>query len=299
MKSKMPPGAVIARAGKTVGASNVPATPVTWERAPRLLRIPSATDDKYSRGVLGMVTGSSQYPGAALLGITAALSTGVGMVRYLGPEDVAHLVLATRPEVVIGPGRVTALVVGSGFPDTDADILRGRLGELHGTNVPVVLDAGAMIHRTAFSGPAILTPHRGELQRLAEAFEAPDGSPEAVALWLANRLDAVVVLKGNETRVVSPGGRASTLPAAPAWLATAGTGDVLAGIMGAVLTSVVAATPDRILSPDHLHDAAVVAGLIHQRAAAIASHIGDAEAPLLPSELAETVRGAVAQFLSR
>jgi ADP-dependent NAD(P)H-hydrate dehydratase / NAD(P)H-hydrate epimerase len=275
------------------------ATPVTWEGAPALLRAPLTSDDKYSRGVLGMVTGSAQYPGAALLGITAALSTGVGMVRYVGPGEVASLVLATRPEVVIGAGRVHALVVGSGFPDTSSSELRGRLGALDGVDVPVVLDAGAMIARDVFPGSAILTPHRGELDRLADAFGAPQGPPQQTALWLAHHVNAVVVLKGNDTLVVSPDGRASQLPPAPTWLATAGTGDVLAGIMGAVVTAVVTAHPDHALSVDHLHDAAVVAALIHRQAAIIASHVGGAEAPLLPSDLAEAVREAVAGFLSR
>ena len=282
-----------------MGTGHLFATPVTWDDAPALLHVPLVTDDKYSRGVLGMVTGSTQYPGAALLGITAALSTGVGMVRYVGPREVAELVLTTRPEVVIGPGRVTALVVGSGFPDTSAEELRERLGELNGTDVPVVLDAGAMIHRRLFGGLAILTPHRGELERLAQSLGAPEGPAEDVALWLADHLDAVVVLKGNETVVVSPGGRATLLPAAPTWLATAGTGDVLAGVMGAVVTAVAASHPDQNLTADHLHDAAVVAGLIHQQAAVIASRVDGLDAPLLPSVLAESVRDAIAQFLSR
>lgn len=282
-----------------MSTDRVPAASVTWEGAPAILRSPLVSDDKYSRGVLGMVTGSTQYPGAALLGITAALSCGVGMVRYVGPRDVSHLVLAARPEVVIGPGRVTALVVGSGFPDTDQDELRERLGELDGVDVPVVLDAGAMVHRGVFPGPAILTPHRGELERLATFFRAPEGSPEEAASWLADHLDAVVVLKGNETLVVSPGGRASMLPPAPTWLATAGTGDVLAGVMGAVVTTVATAHPERTLTLDHLHDAAAVAGVIHQQAAVIASRVDGLEAPLLPSALAEAVREAVAQFLSR
>jgi hydroxyethylthiazole kinase-like uncharacterized protein yjeF len=282
-----------------MASDDLRATTVTWEDAPALLRRPLSTDDKYSRGVLGMVTGSTQYPGAALLGITAALSTGVGMIRYVGPEEVAHLVLTTWPEVVIGPGRVSALVVGSGFPDTGPDELRWRLGELNGVDVPVVVDAGAMIHRRLFPGPAILTPHRGELERLTQFFDAPDGSPEEGARWLAEHLGAVVVLKGHETLVVSPGGRASRLPSAPTWLATAGTGDVLAGVMGAVVTAVATADSDESLTLDQLHDAAVVAGLIHQQAAVVASRVAGLDAPLLPSALAVAVREVVAKFLSR
>ncbi len=288
-----------AKAGNTVAGEHFSATPATWEGAPALLRKPGTRDDKYSRGVLGMVTGSLDYPGAALLGVTAALSTGVGMVRYSGPAEVATLVLATRPEVVVGSGRVTALVVGSGFPDTDPEELRQRLPDIDLTGIPAVVDAGAMIHRGQFPGPVILTPHRGELQRLAKHWDAPAGSPEETAVWLADHLDAVVVLKGNETLVVSPGGRASRLPPAPTWLATAGTGDVLAGVMGAVVVAVASADPDHTPDSGQLHDAAVVAALIHQQAALIASHVGGAEAPLLPSVLAESVREAVAGFLSR
>jgi hydroxyethylthiazole kinase-like uncharacterized protein yjeF len=299
VKFKTLPGADTVKDAKTVSSDQVSAVPVTWEGAPALLRYPVATDDKYSRGVLGMVTGSPQYPGAALLGVTAALSTGVGMVRYVGPGEVASLVLSSRPEVVVGPGRVSALVVGSGFPEISVDELRQRLDGLDDVCVPVVVDAGAMIHRDHFPGPAILTPHRGELQRLAGHFGAPDGSTEQTARWLASHLDAVVVLKGNETLVLSAGDRASRLPPAPTWLATAGTGDVLAGVMGAVVVSVVTAHPHQTLNSDHMHDAAVVAALIHQRAAVMASRIAGAEAPLLPSDLAGAVREAVAAFLSR
>ena len=275
------------------------AATVTAAHAPAILRAPRPTDDKYSRGVLGMVTGSIQYPGAALLGITAALSTGVGMVRYLGPPEVTDLVIATRPEVVPGAGRVSALVVGSGFPEVTADELRTRLGDLSLAGVPVVLDAAAMVHRQLFPGAALLTPHRGELERLAGKFLAPEGSPEETALWLAGHLDAVVVLKGNETLVVSPGGQASRLPPAPTWLATAGTGDVLAGIMGAAVTAMVTELEGDAVSSDQIHDAAVLAALIHQEAAKIASRVGGAEAPLLASDLAGAVREAVTGFLSR
>lgn len=100
--------------------------------AARELRTPTATDDKYSRGVLGFASGSPRYPGAALLGIDAALSTGIGMVRYAGDESVERLVIARRPEVVIDPGRVTAWVVGSGIVPDDEDsmmLVRAALSE--------------------------------------------------------------------------------------------------------------------------------------------------------------------------
>ena len=76
--------------------------------AAALVRVPTADDDKYSRGVVGFVTGSTRYPGAAVLGVEAALRTGVGMVRYLGPARPTDLVLQRRPEVVANDGRVQA-----------------------------------------------------------------------------------------------------------------------------------------------------------------------------------------------
>src|SRR3954453_5362537 len=89
----------------------------TLEDAARVLRRPTPADDKYSRGVVGFRTGSDAYPGAAVLGVEAAWSTGVGMVRYLGPDGAAPLVLSHRPETVTADGRVQSWVIGSG---TDA-----------------------------------------------------------------------------------------------------------------------------------------------------------------------------------
>src|SRR3982750_3074821 len=83
--------------------------------------VPGPDDDKYSRGVLGFATGSSRYPGAAVLGVEAALHTGVGMVRYLGPGRPTRLVLQRRPEAVTASGRVQAWVLGSGQDESDRD----------------------------------------------------------------------------------------------------------------------------------------------------------------------------------
>ncbi|MBU4465924.1 MAG: NAD(P)H-hydrate dehydratase, partial [Actinobacteria bacterium] len=92
---------------------------VTWSvaDASRALRNPTNADDKYSRGVVGIRTGSDAYPGAAVLGVEAAWRTGIGMVRYLGPDRPTALVLHRRPETVTADGRVQAWVIGSG---TDA-----------------------------------------------------------------------------------------------------------------------------------------------------------------------------------
>ncbi|MFT4214794.1 MAG: NAD(P)H-hydrate dehydratase, partial [Microbacterium sp.] len=112
----------------------------TLAEAAAALRAPTAADDKYARGVVGLRTGSDLYPGAAVLGVEAAWRTGVGMVRYLGPAR--DLVLARRPETVTVPGRVQAWVIGSGTAERAAQE-RAALEELLAGSVPVVVDAGA------------------------------------------------------------------------------------------------------------------------------------------------------------
>ena len=94
----------------------------TADDAARHIAIPGEHDDKYSRGVLGLITGSEQYPGAAVLGVEAALHTGVGMVRYLGPARATELVLQRRPEAVTANGRVEAWVLGSGMDPIGRDL---------------------------------------------------------------------------------------------------------------------------------------------------------------------------------
>ena len=83
--------------------------------AREVLRTPSRDDHKYSRGSVLMLTGSSAYPGAAVLSVEGAWRTGIGMVRWFGETDVGRLVLQQRPETVMGAGRTDAVVVGSGI----------------------------------------------------------------------------------------------------------------------------------------------------------------------------------------
>src|SRR4051812_35586710 len=132
------------------------------------IAVPGPDDDKYSRGVVGFVTGSARYPGAAVLGVEAALRTGVGMVRYLGPGRPTRLVLQRRPEAVTAEGRVQAWVLGSGW-DTSRkidELTKMVLEPALETAVPTVLDAGALPRWREFGGPLVLTPHAGELGQL-------------------------------------------------------------------------------------------------------------------------------------
>lgn len=200
------------------------------------IAVPGPDDDKYSRGVLGFVTGSARYPGAAVLGVEAALHTGVGMVRYRGPGRATRLVLQRRPEVVSADGRVQAWVLGSGQdPENRDDVALDRALD---QDVPVVIDSGALDRARDATGPAILTPHAGELATLlgvdrADVTADPAGSAERAAA----QLGATVLLKGHVTHIATPEGLRHRVTAPTTWLATAGSGDALAGILGALVAT--------------------------------------------------------------
>jgi hydroxyethylthiazole kinase-like uncharacterized protein yjeF len=226
------------------------------------IAVPGPDDDKYSRGVLGLVTGSERYPGAAVLGAEAALHTGVGMLRYLGPARDA--VLARRPEAVTADGRVQAWVLGSGAdPDDSATMQRMRSAASEG--LPTVLDAGALELREHAAGPTLLTPHFGELARITGwTRDSIAADPAAAARRAADELDATVLLKGSTTHVEGPG-LSLRVTTRVGWLATAGAGDALGGILGALLAT------NRLADPDDLARIAASAAVIHGLAAARAS----------------------------
>ena len=207
---------------------------------------PDFDDHKYRRGVVGVAAGSDEYPGAALLCVGAALRGQVGMVQYLDRVDgVARMVVAQHPEVVasarVDAPRVTTWVCGPGFVpgDGDHDAVEACLR----TSVPVVLDAGALTILAESEGlqqlvrergaVTILTPHDGEFARLGGVVDGL-GRLEA-ALALARERDAVVVLKGPGTVIAAPDGTCFVDVEGGPVLATAGSGDVLSGIIGALL----------------------------------------------------------------
>lgn len=268
----------------------------TLSDAEGMVRGPRANDDKYSRGVVGFLTGSREYPGAARLGVEAALHTGVGMVRVLTQEG-ANTLIAERPEVVAHSGAVNALVVGSGWPPRGAD----EVSHLIATRVPegaypTVVDAGALAHAASFSGPKVLTPHHREMRRLC-VHPHQHEEIEACAVGMAGHFDAVIVLKGHHTVVVTPDGIAFRLPPATPWLATAGTGDVLAGILGALLASP-HPTP---MTLEDLALRAAVAALIHLESARRLSLESGAgvPGPFTALHLARSVGPVVARLVDR
>ncbi len=202
-----------------------------------LLPAPDAESDKYRRGVVGVAAGSDAFSGAAVLAVGGALRAGAGMVRYSGPDVPTALVRRRWPEAVVGEGRVQAHVVGPGLGTDDAG--RARLRRVLGDGLPAVVDADGLT-LLAGSGPLagalVLTPHAGEAARLLGA-ERADVEARRLehAREAARAYEAVVLLKGSTTVVAAPDGRVRVDPQGTPWLATAGSGDVLSGVVGALL----------------------------------------------------------------
>ncbi|WP_121256832.1 NAD(P)H-hydrate dehydratase [Nocardioides ferulae] len=245
----------------------------------RLLPRPAPDAHKYTRGVVGVRAGSTQYPGAALLSVAGAASGLAGMVRYAGPGEVGARVRAAHPEVV-GEGRVQAWVVGSGGGDgAGAELAAAFADELSGP-VPVVVDADALAHVSGpLPAPAVLTPHAGELARMSGVDRAEvEAAPLRHVREAADRFESVVLLKGRHTLIAEPGGRVRATTTGLPWLATAGAGDVLGGLIGALL----AAGLD-------CFDAASVGSWLHGAAATLASDGG----PLVAGDVARAIPAAV------
>ncbi|QAY74519.1 NAD(P)H-hydrate dehydratase [Agromyces protaetiae] len=266
------------------------------------IRRPGADDDKYRRGVLGVVTGSTEYPGAAVLGVEAAYRTGVGMVRFTGPRAVRAAVLLRRPETVVQAGRVQAWVLGSGMdPGRRTFLLQGDLQHALASGQPVVLDAGALDLVGTHSAPTVITPHVRELATLLASREVRTSvdevraDPAAWAERAAHELGVAVLLKGARTHVCDPSGNRFVIEASTHWLATAGTGDVLAGILGAL-----AATHGEALQTDAtvLTHLAATAVHVHAAAGKLASEaVGGG--PITALDVAEQVPRVIGALLAR
>jgi ADP-dependent NAD(P)H-hydrate dehydratase / NAD(P)H-hydrate epimerase len=249
-----------------------------------LLPRPNARDDKYTRGVVGVAAGSVQYAGAGVLATGSAVHGGAGMVRYVGlaPDEIR----ARYPEVVVHPDarphdvRVQAWVVGPGL-GTD-DTAMSLLSDVLRTDVPVIIDADAitLVARSpglvrGRSAPTVLTPHDREFARIA-------GEPSADRLASVRRaardLGATVLLKGNATVIADPEGAAYVNPTGTPWLATAGSGDVLSGLLGSLLA---AGLPPPL--------AAASAAYIH----GVAGQLAAAAGPISATDVLGQLRAAV------
>ena len=242
---------------------------------------PGPDDHKYRRGYVAVLGGD--MPGASALAAAAAARAGAGFVRFFAAAFVGALPAA----VVQSPGvefahddRIGALVVGPGLGlgNRSEEVLAGVVsGE-----TPLVIDADALnlLSRSdlpRFSQVPVLTPHAWEFRRL---FGELPGSKVEQARAAAARADAVILYKGADTVVAGPDGRAAIAPPAPHWLASAGTGDVLAGIVGAMRAAG--------LEP---FEAACTAAWLHGRSAELAGPV------LIADDLIANLPGAVAECL--
>ena len=303
------PGARHAGTVELVGIGLDPYLPEQpFVRAPQrvdiraLLPRPRAESDKYRRGVLGLLAGSDRFTGAVLLAAGGAVRGGAGMVRVVTADVAAVLVRQAWPETVItvhpddpgwdllgSVGRVQAWVAGPGMgtgPDAVA-----RLAAILGTDLPVLVDADGLTilseHKDLLprQAPTLITPHAGELGRLLGA--DPVGV-EARRLDHARRaaaeLGVTVLLKGSTTVIAAEGEPALVNPTGTPWLATAGSGDVLSGLAGALLAQGLAPAQAG-LAGAYLHG---LAG----RLAAAGPGPGPGEAPIGASDLVRVLPGA-------
>ncbi|MBG6085433.1 NAD(P)H-hydrate dehydratase [Zhihengliuella flava] len=242
---------------------------------------------KYSRGVVGLIAGSEQYPGAAVLTARSAVNAGIGMLVACPPEGastVRQLLLGALPEVVVSEHaddgvreRISAWVLGPGVGEDQR--LRDAVVQVLDSGAPAVLDASGLAYTGpgAAAGPLLLTPHAGELTalltRCGEHVTAADVAKDPLR-WTrraAEAYGAVVLLKGPETVIASPAGHCRVVTGAPSTLATAGSGDVLAGLAGAemardreLVNGPGTATDERVAG--RLMAAAVTATVRHARA---------------------------------
>jgi hydroxyethylthiazole kinase-like uncharacterized protein yjeF len=264
-----------------------------------ILPRPSGQSDKYRRGVLGLLAGSDKYTGAAMLAAGGATRGGAGMVRLVTPPSAAAVVRREHPEVVITElaadtsiekvGRVQAWVVGPGMGTDAAATLRFRA--ILQTGLPVLIDADGLTILAANrdqlprAAPTLLTPHAGELGRLLGADPADvEARRLAYARRAAAEFGACVLLKGSTTVIAPPDGVDPVLvnTTGTPWLATAGTGDVLSGLAGALLAQ-------GLLPPQ----AAIAAAYLHGLAARLAAagpddsggHDSHAAAPIGAADL--------------
>ncbi|THA24946.1 NAD(P)H-hydrate dehydratase [Streptomyces sp. RKND-216] len=212
-----------------------------------LLPRPSAESDKYRRGVVGLVAGSARYPGAAVLAVAGALHGGAGAVRYVGPA--ADDVVRRFPEALVSDaapskaGRVQAWVIGPGLGDGSGP--QGALEDVLESPVPVLVDADglrlldpAAVRRR--EAPTLLPPHAGEAAALlGETREEVEAGRLKAVRALASRFGVTALLKGSTTLVATPDGAdpVRVNPTGTPRLATAGTGDVLSGLIGSLLAA--------------------------------------------------------------
>ncbi|MDN3357186.1 NAD(P)H-hydrate dehydratase [Actinomadura sp. DC4] len=258
---------------------------------------PERESNKYRRGVPGVVAGSETFTGAAVLSVGGALHGGAGMVRFASAEHSAELVRHRWPEAVttvVGEslgevGRVNAWVAGPGLgTDERAEAL---LAEVLGSDLPVLIDADGLtvvarrrdlLWRDA---PTVLTPHAGELARLLDDTDADQVEARRLehVRRAAEELGSTVLLKGSTTVIAEVGRAVRVNPTGTPRLATAGSGDVLSGLIGAFLAARVPAM-DAAAAGAYLHG---LAGRLATAGPARDDASGDRDAPITAYDVIE------------
>lgn len=249
---------------------SVPAVSM-WQRADvaaALVPIDPTLVDKYRRGVLALLAGSKAYPGAGLLAAQAAIATGAGMVRHLGAVDLRSEV----PELVSIDGQAQALAIGPGLTDGERD----QAVELLARDLPAVVDAGATAWVTPGRADTVITPHAGELVRLLDVERSAVEAQRLNHLrQAADRLGVTVLLKGSTTLIATADGQVFANPTGSPALATAGSGDVLTGMIGGLLAQGLSVV-----------DAAICAAWLHGVAGAYAQSGASGIIEMIPAALA-------------
>ena len=271
-----------------------------------ILPFPERDAHKYSRGVLTLVAGSKRYPGAACLAARASQRMGAGYTEIVTSANAIKLALSASPSLVahdvkdwhpidlatMKKNARRAACVGPGFDPEDPSAEELVFGVLRHANFPVLVDGGGLaalgsgavrplLARRRENGWAtILTPHAGEAARLADSLYLEAETPEALASTLAQFTGAIVVLKGPDTFIAAERRVYPMREGTPA-LAKAGTGDVLAGMISALLAQGVDCT-----------GAAVLGATLHARAGAIAAE-AFTEIGVTAEDVIDAIPGAI------
>ena len=274
-----------------------------------LVPLPVANANKYTRGTLTAVVGSERYPGAACLAAAASQRAGAGYTEVVTHPAAVDLVRAWRPSLVVLPraalsealapareGRPRAYLVGCGFDVRDEESKPLVRAVLEQAQAPVVVDGsgldalvceeGRLLLRRRFEEglPTVVTPHAGEATRLARPLGLPSDDPCALAQSLSLALGVVALVKGPVT-YASDGDEIVRMAHGTPALAKAGTGDVLAGLVGALLAQGANAL-----------DAAVLGAELHARAGRVAA-ARLTDVAVIAEDVLEAVPRAIAELL--
>lgn len=272
---------------------------------------------KYQRGVLGLIAGSDLYPGAAQLTAKAAVSCGVGLLRTHVPESVRPLLAVTVPESVPlddqqikealsssrrhlhGKGaKISAWAIGPGLDGRTPPT--GIIAEVFDSPQPAIIDAsGLVVVPTGPSEqPRVLTPHAKELRMLlsrAGVKVTPDEimqDPFRWTRWAALAYNAVVLLKGPTSYVVAPNGDSLMVAHSAPELGTAGSGDVLTGILGYLLSdsSLTGTQGLRTVPNRRMMELAACAAVIHGHLGRVTAEEGTVNASRLIERLPKVMK---------